>query len=841
MQQFGSFLASKGGNTQSDQAALFKQLIAGLGKAPAANSAGPEEEIVAGATAVTQRQIPTKQQPQAPPRVDQPQNKRSSSSKRDDELMPPPKPPGIIHCFHCGREDPGTNGFWRKVEILEAVRANLPQTLTVRYPGAVKSDAQASAGAKVYIGCSKCGVAYNKWKEDSAAQQPTEEATVPKDTAAKTTPSLPPYANRQRVPSRSVVQSSPIRSHSANVSFAAASSPATAREALFSDVGMDYGGDHNLGFSGTPGTIINGIREGWTPSLRRSPRKDPSGTQASVNPYSSMSLSAKSPTLGKRAPTARYSAVSSSSPISKRSASDLGRSDLFMSSASPGKTMRNKRQSSVTSPPSPTPSPRQKGASASAAAVVTPRAISTPRRLQRALTNWSDSEDEGDQAANEQDALNASPSPARRVINKDRAGSTMKASEITLTKGPRQAVGPFMGREASADGQILLQRSSPTSRNFMPDISSPSRGPGVSASGGQDANKLFAAAGTPMDLDSSWMNELSNNPHLFGSPTKFFASIGIQNKSAGKETDSSTVEPFQVQGQSGSLSTASRRPLPPTVEDAASSSTTSSPNKGTPDSLFGGFLGGVQDELGFLEKLNAAGINLSGSDFNLQDIQTYGAFDFQPQLSDFTNQNLPGFAAHVPPTEAEPAVIFQGASRATPQPALALSQNDQSKAMPAAAVRPQALAQPQAYISASSPANGMGLTPVASTITARSSPAQKHTLHRGSQATANQANQISASASAPTSTSASASTSGQFPLPLPRIKKKSTKEQAENSQQSAGKRSSKSSGKKSSKAKSTSSKSAAAQLGGMTDAQFLSLLLKQDTQQSILNQLDKAK
>ncbi len=547
-----------------------------------------------------------------------------------EERLPPPKPAGRIHCYHCGREDPGLNGFWRKIEIADDAGPHLPPNLSIRYPGAVKSDSPAGPGAKVFIACSRCGPSYIKWKEENPTLPVVQEPEVAPIPSAEARPAPASIAETRPAPAPKMAQTSPVRPSARAADFAL-SSPGAARESLFSDVGMDYGDGRNFGMSGTPGTIMNSIQTGWTPLLSRSPLRKSSAGGLPKNPYASISTG--SPLTGKR--TGRPG-VTSSSPVRRQLSS--GAEEGLQSSVSRVDST-GKRHSSVTSPLSPSNTPgRTKQAAGQTA--------TTPKRLADTLANWPSSDEEDDRA---HDPLIASPSPARRAASKGpRVPSSGDAPvSMTLQKGPR-SVGPFMGREASADGEMLAQRALKGKTSLTHDMSSPSRGPTGSKPSGSEMGRLFNSNNTPLELDSSWMDGLQHNPHLYGSPSKFLASIGLAAGSG-----------------SGTLQAGPRRPQRPTVEDAASSSAASSPdNHGTPNSLVDAMLSGVNDEHGFLEKLEASGIDL-GSNFSLSNIETFGAFDFVPQLHSFTAQNVPGFAAHVPPSSVEPSVIFQGVGPST--------------------------------------------------------------------------------------------------------------------------------------------------------------------------------
>ena len=540
-----------------------------------------------------------------------PTSSSTPAPSSEETQLPTPKAPGIVHCYHCGREDPGSNGFWRKVEIADACWSSLPSLLTVRYTGAVKTDSEAAPGSQIFIACGKCGLAFNKWKEEQPpppTPHPEPAAAVPAPPASESrkrahfapqsSPAREPAIKRARLPS--TAQSSPPRSRGF-----AHSSPETARAHLFNDDGMDFdGGDASNLPSGTPGTIfMAAMRDGWTP-VRRSPRKEPLGTAEAVNPYASKVMAA-SPTMSRR----RTQHVAPSVFPSSSSPAYLGQSS----------TTTEARPSSVTSAPSST----------------------TPERLEKALTNWSsDSEDD---APNDsaKDTINASPSPARRVATKLPAPLSA-ASEILLTKGPRSKVapiGPFMGRSPSVDAEQVLRRNRKQSTGLRHVVSSPSKVPEDHST--LDVNNFFAPASDGNDApDLSWVSELSAAAGQ--SPTRFLASfgIGVPNNSsapaAGKQ----------------------RLALPATVEDASSQTSTSPPDPGTtPGSV--GSVGGVLDEFGLL---TADGVGEAASQFDLsqlQEIETYGAFDFSHQLTDFTQNGLPGFAAHVAQPSAAPEVILQ--------------------------------------------------------------------------------------------------------------------------------------------------------------------------------------
>ncbi|KDN44496.1 hypothetical protein K437DRAFT_294828 [Tilletiaria anomala UBC 951] len=617
-------------------------------------------------------------------------------------LMPAPElsaPKAVYHCYHCGREDPGTNAFWRKVEIADADWSRLPPSLIVKYPAAVKPGETPPSGIKVFVACKECGPAYNAWKEEMKKKEDEGDACLPRASSpvalAATAPVMPPppsralldpsrafnieaphvpeprggyepsrkpdsyaygvdatnarkkahFSNPQTSPfasstntpfeySRNMTQSSPARSHQKRLNLTN-SSDATARNQLFNDEGMDYGGENNLPLNATPGTILAGLQT-WTP-LRRSPRKQPVGTQSNVNPYASLTAGDGSPTLSQRAKVASMPKTSDSSP------------SLPNQSTGTRQLRISPRQPSLTSPEG-----------------------QTPARLQKALTNWSDSDEEDAHAA-EDDEPDASPSPARRKASHMhfQPSSEMAASNAQLTKGPRQRlaskpVGPFMGRSPSIGAEGLLGQSR-IHKGLRHVVSSPSKG---HDDRDMDVSKLFSAtqemsASSPINLDLSWMNDVPAESTNQASPSKFLASLGIHSQTKSAPVGAKAASTSN-QGSAGlpavsvpDQALAARRPLPATVEDASSSVASSPPDGGpTPEGLFNQLF----DEFGLLP---ASGIGIPGSNFdpsNINNIETYGSFDFGQQFTDFMQHNTPGFAAHVPPKQQQPAVVMQGPS-----------------------------------------------------------------------------------------------------------------------------------------------------------------------------------
>ncbi|EPQ31353.1 uncharacterized protein PFL1_00688 [Pseudozyma flocculosa PF-1] len=443
------------------------------------------------------------------------------------------------------------------------------------------------------------------------------------------------------------------------------SSPGTMMDTLMSEADFDF---EELGPSAllsTPGSLIgfgSGLNGTPTP-LRRSPRKNPGGTQSDQNPFATH-MEPASPSLGQSARALqgaqRLTFSSDESPVTRsrtKSGQGVLHPALFSSSDSPTEGKRSKANSSsnVTSPISPSPRRTAKARSSAnqpTAAIDGGRAakVGMAARKQAAQSRASgkakllsdgldqdDGDDDDDDAGGEQ----LTKGPYRGA-----QGSPAGISRLSRKAPPTKASGISGAARLS---HLDLPPSSPPT--FDHPTTESANFADVEVDGWGRTPSMREMFPTPSDGD--WMSE----GHV--SPTK---PADSQASQAAATAPLPADDKLQVAAPTSRRPSASpqnavvplppahvaRRPLPATVEDASTTSGSSPEDNDSPDQASNVFEL-FDDPYGLLA---ASGFGIQGNGMSADafaDVELHRSMEFGHHLNAFTQEGGAGVAAHVAP------------------------------------------------------------------------------------------------------------------------------------------------------------------------------------------------
>lgn len=457
------------------------------------------------------------------------------------------------------------------------------------------------------------------------------------------------------------------------------SSPGTMLDTLMSEADFDFEELGPLGPLQTPGTLLGSMARGQqTPSLRRSPRKNPHGTISGQNPYASpTSKRSTSPSLGRDLRTGRSmvdangspgrrpaaSSSNNNSPVTRsrtRSGQDVLHPALFSSSDDPSNG--NDKSSNVTSPASPSEEAGKVGRGGTCKTTSSLHNVGKSQ-ISSKKTQVEASARRGGSADIDADDEDTGPE-AQFVKGPYRKGTTSREGSAGLPSCPAS---PSLGRAtrkltrnlSTASTQSMLQGPAKLAQLDLPPSSPVFDHPtGRSSStievdGWGRTPSMREIFPTPSDLD--WPSDAS--PGAAQSPVKM-------DKVESKDLVVAPAQTVVVR----------RRPLPATVEDGSSSVSGSSPAL-SDDSPEGNVFDLLEDPYGILAA-SGFGIDADGtltsleipsnppaststtmtptsapapaiSADNFTEIQLHQSKEFGNHLSDFNSSGGVGIAAHV--------------------------------------------------------------------------------------------------------------------------------------------------------------------------------------------------
>ncbi len=394
------------------------------------------------------------------------------------------------------------------------------------------------------------------------------------------------------------------------------SSPGTMLDTLMSEADFDFEELGPLGPLQTPGTLLGSMTRGQqTPSLRRSPRKNPHGTISGQNPYASpTSKRSTSPSLGRDLRTGRSmvdangspgrrpaaSSSNNNSPVTRsrtRSGQDVLHPALFSSSDDPSNG--NDKSSNVTSPASPSEEAGKVGRGGTCKTTSSLHNVGKSQ-ISSKKTQVEASARRGGSADIDADDEDTGPE-AQFVKGPYRKGTTSREGSAGLPSCPAS---PSLGRAtrkltrnlSTASTQSMLQGPAKLAQLDLPPSSPVFDHPtGRSSStievdGWGRTPSMREIFPTPSDLD--WPSDAS--PGAAQSPVKM-------DKVESKDL---VVAPAQT-------AVVRRRPLPATVEDGSSSVSGSSPAL-SDDSPEGNVFDLLEDPYGILAA-SGFGIDADGT------------------------------------------------------------------------------------------------------------------------------------------------------------------------------------------------------------------------------------
>jgi hypothetical protein len=420
-------------------------------------------------------------------------------------------------------------------------------------------------------------------------------------------------------------------------------------------------------------TVLNEAETDWHAlcglSPRRSPRKNPHGTQSGLNPYATVATT--SPTSKARTMDTLSALdlmkMTSSSPLTRSRVKSghyqLDEAWTFSSEGLDFGTKQAAASSSITSPGSPSPSPahlKNRGVKRKSE----PEVMLQPgqRTIKRATSIGRNSVHlEAPQSTEK----------ARKAARQARHATSVGGGSANVIDA-----GPFMGLdiaeaisiqeedefEEAGGGSPTLGRSR-RMRNKSDQEAQPSpiTGEGIlnfteDWTRSTSMRELFP---TPSPVKQWNMNSPSNG--LWQSPTSWAlasSTVKIEEEQVdNRPQQANALMEIDVNQQQEQKQLVRRKPLPATVEDAPSSvnSATSSPidEEDESDEIKGGNLMDLfEDPYGLLA---ASGIGVQGNQPSLsmedfESIELFKGVDFGQQLDFFTQMGSNGVAAHLAPT-----------------------------------------------------------------------------------------------------------------------------------------------------------------------------------------------
>lgn len=441
-------------------------------------------------------------------------------------------------------------------------------------------------GIKTGKGLGRTRVELNLQKKE--AERKAREAKLQAAAGPATSPAAPKRPAKEPAQRPTVAASSPVRPSIANFSYLHSKTPLSGGK-------MRYGAPSYL-LDSSPATAFQTVMDeadtDWKAlfglSPRRSPRKNPGGVHAQVNPYASMASTSpiRKPASGME-PSALFN-MASSSPLT-RSRVRSGHFDwAFTSSDDAADPQKRVVSSAITSPASPSPSRSRNGSDKRRQSTMTMQLEAGPAAVvqERAAKRQKSQEDTslgagaflclGEAATSlqaEQDEDDGAPgSPtlgrSRRLDKKKRDGHISKAAPSPATSATahcdKASSAPGLDFSNDWTRSVSMRELFPTPSPGKKWARSPSHAVWESPT----AWALRDPTPSPVKQQSSKADAMHG-----GSKTKAIDESsqmqGVSQESVREGSNPAKCQELQVPGPSQQL--VRRKPLPATVEDASPS------------------------------------------------------------------------------------------------------------------------------------------------------------------------------------------------------------------------------------------------------------------------------